>query len=190
MTNPLADALNQLKPVLDSIGIRYAIVGSLASSAHGIYRSTADGDLLAQIVPSHARRLLSALGRDWYGDIDEIGRAIRDGRSFNLIHIPTAMKIDIFPARTEFHENQLMRATEITVVPGDDSARFPVASPEDVLLAKLQWYQAGGEVSEKQWGDITGILATKRGLDFPYLESWAAELGVGHLLARAIAATS
>lgn len=190
MTNPLADALSRLKPVLDSLGIRYAIVGSLASSAHGIYRSTADGDLLARIVPSRARSLVAALGQDWYGDVDEIERATRDGRSFNLIHIPTAMKVDIFPASTQFHENQLMRATEVTIFPGDDSSRFPVASPEDVLLAKLQWYQSGGEVSEKQWGDITGILVTNRKLDFPYLEFWAAKLGISHLLARAIAAAS
>jgi len=186
MSDPLAHALGKLAPILDTLGIQYAVVGSLASSAHGVYRATADGDLLAQIAPPHARQLAIALGKDWYADADAMERAIRDGRSFNLIHIPTAMKIDVFPATTEFHATQLGRATPITVFPDEEAMRLPVASPEDVLLAKLQWYQAGGEVSDKQWGDVTGILATNPGLDFAYMEAWARRLGVSHLLARAI----
>ncbi len=188
MTNPLAQALRQLAPVLESLHIQYAVVGSLASSAHGVYRATADGDLLARVAPPHARKLAAALGADWYADADAIESAIRAGRSFNLIHIPTALKVDIFPATTEFHAMQMSRATRITVFPAEEAAEFPVASPEDVLVAKLQWYREGGEVSEKQWGDITGILATNPSLDFPYMESWARRLGVIHLLARAIAA--
>jgi hypothetical protein len=185
--NPLAQALSRLTSVLESLNIRYAVVGSLASSAHGVYRATADGDLLARIAPPHARQLAAALGADWYADADEMEQAIREGRSFNVIHIPTALKIDVFPATTEFHDNQIGRATRIKVFPAEDALQFPVAAPEDVLLAKLQWYQAGGEVSDKQWGDITGILATNPALDFPYMEAWARRLGVSRLLARAIA---
>jgi hypothetical protein len=187
MRDPLAYILSLLTPVLDALGIRYAVVGSLASSAHGVFRATADGDLLARVTPLHARQLASALGKDWYADAEAIERAIRAGRSFNLIHIPTAMKVDIFPATTEFHETQMGRATAIPVFRDEDAMRLPVASAEDVLLSKLQWYQAGGEVSEKQWGDVTGVLATNTALDFNYLESWAQRLGVSHLLARAIA---
>ncbi len=190
MTNPLAQALSELTPILDAIGIRYVVVGSLASSAHGVYRSTADGDLLARVAPPHGKLLAAALGKNWYADENEIERAIRGGRSFNLIHIPTALKIDIFPVTTEFHATQLGRATVITVFPNDEAPQFPVASPEDILLAKLQWFQAGGEVSEKQWGDISGILATNPSLDFAYVKFWAQRLGVGQLLARALAARS
>ena len=31
-----------------------------------------------------------------------------------------------------------------------------VSSPEDTLLAKLEWYRMGGEVSERQWRDVQG----------------------------------
>ena len=185
MTDPLAEALSQLKPVLESLGIRYVVVGSLASSAHGVYRATADGDLLAQLSPGQASRLPSALGSNWYSDADMIERALRERRAFNLIHIPTAQKIDIFPAWKDFHALQLERATSVPVFP-DEPMQLPVASPEDILVAKLEWYRAGGEVSDRQWSDITGILATNPSLDFAYTRSWASRLRVEDLLDRAI----
>jgi len=187
MTDPLALALSQLTPVLEALGIRYAVVGSLASSAHGVYRATADGDLLALLAPGQAVRLAKALGCSWYADVEIIERAVRDRRSFNVIHIPTAQKIDIFPATSDFHTTQIERVTMIPVFPVDGAMLFPVASPEDVLLAKLQWYRAGGEVSDRQWNDITGLLATNQDLDFEYVNSWAARLRVEDLLVKAIA---
>jgi hypothetical protein len=117
-------------------------------------------------------------------------RSARDGRAFNLIHIATAQKVDIFPATNHFHSTQMERATIIPVFPFENAMRFPVASPEDVLLAKLQWYRAGGEVSDRQWGDITGLLATNPDLDFDYVRSWAPRLQVEDLLRRAIADVS
>jgi hypothetical protein len=178
MTDPLALALSQLTPVLEALGIRYAVVGSLASSAHGVYRATADGDLLALLAPGQAVRLAKALGCSWYADVEIIERAVRDRRSFNVIHIPTAQKIDIFPATSDFHTTQIERVTMIPVFPVDGAMLFPVASPEDVLLAKLQW------------NDITGLLATNQDLDFEYVNSWATRLRVEDLLAKALADVS
>ena len=187
MTDPLALALSQLTPVLEALGIRYAVVGSLASSAHGVYRATADGDLLAVLAPGQAVRLAKALGRSWYADAEMIEHALCNRRSFNLIHIPTAQKIDIFPATSDFHATQIERVNLIPVFPGDQQMLFRVSSPEDVLLAKLQWLREGGGVSDKQWSDITGLLATNQDLDFDYINSWAARLRVEDLLDRALA---
>ena len=187
MTDPLALALSQLKPVLVRLGIRYIVVGSLASSAHGVYRATADGDLLADLAPGHASVLASALGRDWYADAAMIESAIRARRSFNLIHIPTSQKIDIFPAISGFHTSQMHRATPIAVFQEHPSIELPVASAEDVVLAKLQWYRAGGEISDRQWSDLTGVIATNPDLDLAYTRAWAARLGVEDLLEKALA---
>jgi len=63
-----------------------------------------------------------------------------------------------------------------------------VASPEDTVLAKLEWFRAGGETSERQWADVVGVLKTLAGrLDEAYLKRWAAALGVEDLLERALA---
>ena len=187
MTDPLEQALSLLTPVLEELGIQYLIVGSLASSVHGVYRATADGDLLVIPAPGLAAKLAAALGPGWYADADMIERAIREKRSFNLIHMATSQKIDIFPAKTDFDTTEIGRARRIPVFPAGNTTRLPVASPEDVLLAKLQWYRAGGEISDRQWNDITGILAANPALDFDYVRDWAARLRVEDLLQRAIA---
>lgn len=75
-------------------------------------RSTNDIDLLVRIGEFHAQRLAAALGKDWYCEPEQIRDAIKYGRSFNVIHIPTAWKIDLFLAQTEFHESELERASE------------------------------------------------------------------------------
>ena len=64
---------------------------------------------------------------------------------------------------------------------------FFVASPEDTILAKLEWYRLGDEISDRQWRDILGVLAVQGDrLDFAYMRQWAATLDVSDLLERAL----
>jgi hypothetical protein len=184
MTDPLAEGLNELTSALTSLGIRFLVSGSLASSAHGVVRGTMDGDLVALIFPPQVKMLAKALGKGWYADLEMMERAIRERRAFNLIHIPSAMKFDVFPALTDFHDSELERATP-TPLRIEGAKPCPVATAEDSLLSKLQWYRQGGEVSDRQWSDIGGILVQNPNLDWDYVNSWAARLGVTTLLEKA-----
>jgi hypothetical protein len=183
---PLAKTLKTLAEALDRIGIRYAIGGSVASSARGIYRATNDIDLIAIVIAAQTERLGGELGSDWYADAEQMRNAIAARRAFNVIHIPLGNKVDIFPATDDFHLSQVERATRVAPFP-DDTNLYPVATAEDILLAKLQWYRLGGESSERQWNDISGIVAANPDLDLAYLSAWAARLGVTDLLDRALA---
>jgi len=185
--NPLADTLKQLASALESVGIPYVIGGSVASAVRGVVRATYDVDLVAHIGLSQTEQLAKALGPAWYADPFQMRSAIAAGRSFNLIDTHLGNKVDIFPATEEFHHSQLQRATRVALRFLGDEHLYPVATAEDILLAKLQWYAAGGEVSERQWTDILGILKTGRPLDQAYVEAWALRLGVARLLARALA---
>ncbi len=185
--SPLIGALRAVSAALDRLHIPYLIGGSVASSSRGITRATRDIDLVAQIAPEHGTLLCAALGTDWYADADQIRESILANRAFNIIHIPTSQKVDIFPANDAFGAAQLRRATREPLEFLGETATYPVASAEDILLAKLQWYRDGGEVSDYQWRDITGIVATNPGLDREYVEAWAARLGVTRLLAKALA---
>jgi hypothetical protein len=62
----------------------------------------------------------------------------------------------------------------------------------DIVAAlTLDWYRLGGEVSERQWRDVLGIIKTQASrLDHEYLTRWADELGVADLLARALVAAT
>ena len=182
--------LNELAAVLERLRIPFLIGGSLASGVHGIGRTTFDVDLVARVSIKQAEQLAAALGKDWYVDTESARTGIPDGRSFNIIHTKSGDKFDIFPATSGFHMSQLQRAVRMPVEFAGGAVECPVATAEDILLAKLQWYQAGGEVSERQWNDILGIIAHTRELDREYLDYWAVVLGISHLLARAVAAVS
>jgi hypothetical protein len=187
MTGELENALSLLAAALERLGIPYLIGGSVASSARGIARATRDIDVVARIAIQQADLLAGALGREWYADPDQMRQAIRAGQAFNVIYMPKSQKIDVFPAVGEFQDSQLARASRVPLEFLGIQAAYPVASAEDILLAKLQWYRAGGEVSDRQWSDIGGLLATNPDLDFEYTGSWAARLGVQDLLAKALA---
>ncbi len=172
---------------LEEIGIPYAVGGSLASSMHGVMRSTLDVDIIADLQPEHVRPLLEAFSQEFYADEEAIRDAIRHRGSFNLIHFETSFKVDIFVAKLRaFDEMQLSRRTRSVVTSAPERALY-VTSPEDVILSKLEWFRMGGEVSERQWQDVLGVMKTRSdALDIAYLRHWASELVVSDLLERAL----
>jgi hypothetical protein len=145
-----------------------------------------DIDVVVRIASLHAEKLVEALGAGWYAEAQQIREAIKVGRSFNVIHMPTGWKIDLFPAQTDFHECEMQRATLEPVIIDGEAVVCPVSTSEDVLLAKLRWYKDGGQVSDRQWGDIAGIVGTNPRLDLEYLRLWAGRLRVTDLLAKAL----
>lgn len=171
----------------ERLSIPYFIGGSLASAVHGVVRATMDADLIADIQPSQIALLVSALEGEFYIDGEMILGAIEHASSFNLLHLETMFKVDVFILkRRPFDLNQMERRVSQPV--GDlsqEKAYFSTA--EDIILAKLEWFRAGGETSERQWRDILGVLDLQsERLDFDYLKIWAERLGVQDLLQRAI----
>lgn len=183
MNNLVFGAVAELVAAFEGLTIPYAIGGSLASSAHGVFGMSADCDLITAILPQHAQALAAKLGDGWWADAQAIEKAMREGSAFSLIHIKTGMKFDVFSVRTAFHRTQLQRAVPTSLLQG--ALRCQVTTAEDILLAKLRWYSDGGQVSDRQWNDIVGLLATNPELDAAYLDHWASELGVTNLLKRA-----
>ena len=181
----LAETFKLLAAALERLSIPYAVVGSVASSARGSYRATEDIDVLARIFPMQASQLVEALGKDWYADAHQMRDAMGAGRAFNLIYIPFSQKVDVFPAKGDFCTAQLEHATTLSIEALGPEAEYPVAAAEDIVLAKLQWYKAGGETSERQWTDILSVIRATPKMDWAYMESWATRLGVDTLLSRA-----
>jgi hypothetical protein len=101
--------------------------------------------------------------------------------------LKTSFKVDIFVLRQRpFDQVQLDRRIS-QVLATDPERRAYICSPENIVLAKLEWYRMGGEVSDRQWRDILGVLKllTDR-LDRNYLKKWAGELDVADLLRKAL----
>lgn len=173
---------------LERLNIDYVISGSFASSAHGFARATMDVDLLASLNSEHADLLVDQIGSEFYADVQAIIRAINSRRHFNLIHIDTSFKIDIFVAKPDgFDESQLKRK-QLRVINDEPELKAYVATAEDTILAKLKWYRLGQEVSERQWQDVLGIIKIQgERLDSSYLRQWANSLAVSDLLEKALA---
>ena len=185
MDLPLS-VLSQVTSILEQQSITYILVGSFASSLHGMYRSTADIDILADIRTEQVRPLFEALRGSFYLDEHVIREAVAQSRSFNAIHFDSVFKVDIFVAGSdEFAGAQLNRRISRRLSPDKDETVY-VATAEDTVLAKLQWYRAGNETSSTQWNDVLGVLGTSRdNLDLKYLDQWAERLRLTDLLQRA-----
>ena len=146
-----------------------------------------DLDLVVDLRENHIPQLVSELRADFYADPEMMSDALKRGRSFNLIHLATSYKIDIFPlGRDEYSREAFQRRRYAqTAAPGEEPVECALASLEDVVLSKLRWYKEGGEVSETQWRDLRGILRVSGArFDREYLRLWASRLGVADLLER------
>lgn len=172
---------------LDALGVPYLIGGSLASAVHGVLRATLDTDLVADLRLEHAEPLARALGGTFYVDAESIREAVLHQRSFNVIHLETMFKVDVFVAKKRpFHHSQMERRMAQVIATDPDRTAY-VATAEDTILAKLEWYRMSGDVSEQPWRDVLGVMKVQADrLDLAYLRQWAAQLNISDLLERAI----
>lgn len=188
---PLAETLQvtlKVARILERLAIPYLVGGSVASSLHGIPRSTHDVDLIADLRPEKVQHLLNALGSEFYVSPDAVADAVAHRGSFNIIDQKTVLKIDIFVLKDDHLSRDEMARRQTVILPGDPPNTLVVASAEDIVLQKLVWYQLGQGVSDRQWRDVLGVLKVQRDrLDHEYLRTRAERAGLAAPLTRALA---
>jgi len=190
LPEPIAATIT-VTATLEKLGVRYLIGGSLASTVHGMVRTTQDSDIVAEMRPEHVEAFVRALENEFYIDEESITSAVAQHTSFNIIHRESMFKVDVFvPVLRPFVREQLSRARK-QIFAVEPQVEALVATAEDTLLAKLEWYRMSGEVPERQWRDVLGILKIQAGnLDLSYLRQWAKELEFSDLLERALTESS
>lgn len=175
----VVDTLNRLL-------IPYAIGGSVASSLHGVNRQTRDADLTVEPFPGREDAFVAAFDpAEFYLSPDSVRDALRNHSTFNILHPATGYKIDVFVRKDDPFERTALARRMSFPVAGMTGGAVLLHTPEDTVLFKLRWYRLGGGTSDRQWGDVLGVMRTQAGrLDAAYLDDWAAHLGVKDLLDR------
>jgi hypothetical protein len=173
-TSELA-ALQDLCIRLDGAGIAYMLTGSLAMSFYARPRMTRDVDLVLAFEAGDVERLTAALGAEYHADADAIGAAFRAGRPWNIVHLPSLLKIDLIPRKgSTYRIGEFARRRKVELA----GIALWIVSVEDLILSKLEWSRESR--SEQQRRDVRLLLETP--LDRAYLDQWVAHLGLDEWL--------
>jgi predicted nucleotidyltransferase len=151
------EALLPLIKACDQLGMSYYIGGSVSSSLHGQPRRTQDVDVIVDISPAQVHSLFQLLQQEYYLDEQALADAVRRGLVYNVLHLGTMMKVDLIPLKQRaFTWEEARRAQPQVLEVGTPPLK--VATAEDAILTKLEWFHLGGRSSARQWNDILGIL--------------------------------
>ncbi|MFC2172856.1 hypothetical protein ACFLU6_09525 [Acidobacteriota bacterium] len=190
---PLPQALQitlSVTKILEKLKIPYFVGGSLASSLHGIPRATLDADLVVDLSEKQAEKFVSSLKEDYYVDDKVVRTAIERSGMFNIIHLESMFKIDVHILKKDESSKEGMKRRQRIVVSETEQGEIYVASPEDVVLQKLNWFKKGDGTSDRQWEDALGVLKVQgNALDLSYMTTWSEKLGITDLLQKALNTT-
>lgn len=180
------DEVLRIGAVFDDLGVPWVLGGSLASSLVGEPRSTLDIDVAVRMRDSDVSDLVAAVEDSYYVSETAVRDAVATHGSFNLIHLESGTKVDVFPLGSDLLDvRQLERRQRVQI--GPDKAVW-VGSADDQVLRKLWWFRLGGEVSDRQWRDVIAILEVQgQGIDHGRLIDDGRRLGLEDLVVRVLA---
>ena len=147
--NPFERPLQEVLDALEEAGIDYMIVGSFASNLYGVPQATQDADIVIEPHSGRLMRVLSFLAAKGFyiPPMPMVERALREEKPFNLVHVGTGFKVDLVPRRKRpFSTEEFSRRHYVEFL-GKPRA---FATPEDTLLAKLEWAKRGGSARQSR----------------------------------------
>ncbi len=175
----LFELLRKIVETFERLNIPYLVTGLVASMAYGEPRLTNDIDIVADIKEHQITGLLKAFSEDeFYISEDSVREAVLHRRQFNIIHPSSGLKVDVIIKQNTLFDSSRFRRIQRIYPAVTYQANF--ASPEDVIIKKMEYYREGG--SEKHLRDITGILKISSDLvDREYISNWAKRLGLSEI---------
>jgi len=184
-THDLVDALAPVVDTFRKLKVRHFVGGSVASSFHGATRSTMDVDVVCELTEEKVSPFVGSFDNDFYLSEAAVFEAVRRKTCFNLIHLPTSFKVDVFVSRGRPFDDESMQRATVQRLGETRTVDVPIASPEDSIVSKLEWYRLTDETSERQWEDVSRLITLLGDeVNLEYLNRAAESVGVADLLAR------
>lgn len=144
-----------------------------------------DVDLICELSEAEIVPLIQSIGTDYYASETALRDAVRHKGCSNLIHLPTSFKVDVFVSRGRRYDVESMERATMQRLGGTRFVEVPIATAEDSIVSKLEWYRSTSETSERQWDDVSRLVQLLReDLDHGYLVRAAESVGIGDLLNR------
>lgn len=172
--NPELKTLKKVLNRLEKSSIPYMLTGSIALNFYGHPRATNDFDIVIEVGERDEDRLVRLFEKDFYISREAVQSALARHTLFNIIDNETVFKIDLIVRKPTPYAEEQFRRKRLKEFGG---IKAYVISPEDLVLAKLDWSRES--LSEMQERDIRNLLRIMHSeLDRPYLEKWAAVLGL------------
>jgi hypothetical protein len=178
-----------LHPIFEQFNVPYYITGGVAAILYGEPRTTRNLDVVINLQREQLALLVTALETSGFycppGAVAELQAG--QGQTLSVTHISMVLNADlILNADTPFDRSKIERR-RLESFGETDNQQFWVASPEDLVLAKLLWRQRSQ--LEEQWRDVLGVLKIQgETLDFGYLFRWAAALSLTEVMSQALVA--
>lgn len=183
--NDLIDALAPVAAALRAVGVPHFVGGSVASSFHGATRTTMDVDVVCEMQDDHVAPFLKQLGEALYVSEVAVYDAVRRKACFNVIDLSTSFKVDVFVSRGRPFDKEAMRRARAEVLGDERTIDVPIATAEDSIVSKLEWYRLTDETSQRQWDDVSRLIELLGdAADVAYLARSAESVGVGDLMRR------
>jgi hypothetical protein len=170
----LTELMSLVARAFDELAIPYFITGSCASISYGEPRLTNDIDVVADVAMKDVAELVARFPvGEFYVSEDAVREAIARRGQFNIIHPSSGLKVDVIVShRSAFDDSRFKRRK---IIPISEKGAAAFASPEDVIIKKMEYYKMGG--SEKHLRDITGILKVSGdAVDREYISGWSKRL--------------
>jgi len=170
----IGEFLREVTAALDVAGVPYMLTGSLASSMYGIPRSTNDIDIVVAPTREQLIAVIQLFKRMGLYVEEQALTALPKRGQFNVIDFPKGWKVDLIIRKDrEFSVIEFDRRETHDV----EGMRLTVATPEDVILAKMEWFKIGE--SRQQLEDAAGVVRMQGDtLNREYLEEWVKALGL------------
>jgi len=172
LVEPIAVTL-ELVSGLEELGLDYVVGGSVASSLHGIPRATQDIDIVVVLWGKDVDGFVKRFESSFYVDRDMVMDAIKRRASFNIIHLATMYKVDVFVAdRSGLVREELSRRLAVEL--GEPPRTVWVCLAEDIVLQKLDWYEQAATLDQRRsWtrGEVRSATAGRAPRACPWCHS-------------------
>ncbi|OGM61153.1 hypothetical protein A2955_00205 [Candidatus Woesebacteria bacterium RIFCSPLOWO2_01_FULL_37_19] len=167
--------LLSIASLLNKNNFPYMLTGAWSVIYYARPRASHDIDLVVELGKKDLSRIEKAfkeLSPEFLIQADPIKEAIHKKDMFNIIHLPTTLKIDFWLLKDDlFDKQRFARRKKIKLF----NQIMWITTAEDTILKKLDWYKKSK--LEKHLIDAAFVYQVQRkNLDKVYLNKWVKEL--------------